>query len=187
MWRKTIAVLLLLACCVALVPGPSRAESLDEFVPRGDIPLPEPGDRLGLEEIQGTLDYNDGLGPQIPEWEPWVGYGLTAGEKWYGLVLPERKDLQERAKELVGKKVVVRGRVEKRTLHGLIPHQIEVLVVTSLRGVEPGTAKPVAVTPRIRSVPAVAQDPAPGRHEPVVAGGFVFLNPIPLGEKGPTS
>jgi hypothetical protein len=147
MWRKTIAVLLLLACGVVLVPGPSRAGSLDGFVPRGDILLPEPGDRLGLEEIQGTLDYNDGLGPQIPEWEPWVGYGLTAGQKWYGLVLPDRKDLHDRAKELVGKKVVVRGRLEKRTLQGLIPHQIEVLVVTSLRAAEQAAAKPVAVTP----------------------------------------
>jgi hypothetical protein len=147
MWRKTTVVLLLLACCVVLVPGTGRAERLDGFVPRDGILLPEPGDRLGLEEIQGTLDYNDGLGPQIPEWEPWVGYGLTAGQKWYGLVLPDRKDLQERARELVGKKVVVRGRLEKRTLQGLIPHQIEVLVVTGLRAAEPAAARPVVVTP----------------------------------------
>jgi hypothetical protein len=92
-----------------------------------------------LQEFEGTLDYNDSSGPHIPEWDPWIGFGITANGRWYGLVLPESKEVQEMARKLVGKKVSVRGTVEKRTLNGLFPQQIEVIVVwPDLRPVPPG-------------------------------------------------
>ncbi len=130
MWKKTAAALAVLTCCfafTALAPG------------AGKVDTPPAGIIQGAKEFEGTLDYNDGSGPHIPEWDPWIGFGITVDGRWYGLVLPESKDVQEMARKLIGKKVSVRGIVEKRTLNGLIPQQLEVIVVwPDLRPVVPG-------------------------------------------------
>jgi hypothetical protein len=151
MWQKTTAALAVLVCGFTLTAGAYG---------------PPLSDSRPVQEFEGTLDYLDGLGPRILEWDPWIGYGIRVGEKWYGLVLPERKDIQETAKKLVGKKAVVHGRVEQRTLGGLIPHQIDVIVVSDLH------AAPVAgkIEP-IRGWGGILRDESLQKHAP--AGGFI--------------
>jgi hypothetical protein len=84
-------------------------------------------------EINGTLDYNDGgLRPRIPEFGTWVGYSVTADGKWYGLDFRTNMELEEKAKRLTGKRAVVKGTVEERTLDGFIKQQIKVVVVSDL-------------------------------------------------------
>jgi hypothetical protein len=145
MLRKTMAMVAVLVCSFPLT---ALADGLDEWEnpPRTGPLLPDPLLKE-VQEFQGILDYNDGLGPQIPEWDPWIGYGITVQGKWQGLVLPKCKDVQELARKLIGKQAIVRGRIEQRTLNGLIRHQIDVIVVSSLRAVpdkKVGTAvKPI--------------------------------------------
>ncbi|HEY1860245.1 MAG TPA: hypothetical protein VGG61_07820, partial [Gemmataceae bacterium] len=94
-------------------------------------------------EINGVLEFEDGaLRPHIPEFGAWMGFGITADGKWFGLDLGEGKDRLdfaeriELAKKLVGKRVLVRGKVEERTLDGLIKQQIKVVVVSDLQEVD---------------------------------------------------
>ncbi len=94
-----------------------------------------PGDlyRWITIEINGTLDYDDGgLRPRIPEFGVWVGYSVTVDGKWYGFDFANDKELEEKAKKLNGRRVLVKGRVEERNLDGFIPRQIKVVVVSDL-------------------------------------------------------
>jgi hypothetical protein len=71
-----------------------------------------------------------------------MGYGITAAGKWFGLDLGEGKDRLdfaeriELAKKLVGKRVLVKGKVEERTLDGFIKQRIKVVVVSDLLAVD---------------------------------------------------
>ena len=91
-------------------------------------------------EINGTLHYEEGLDPsipRIPEYEEWVGYSITADGQWFGMDLGDNKELTEKAKILLGKRVVVKGTVEERSL-GLIPRKtIKVVAVSELTEAAP--------------------------------------------------
>jgi hypothetical protein len=90
-------------------------------------------------EINGTLSYEKGLDPRIPrilEYEEWVGYSISVGDTWFGLDFGDNKKLAQEAKKLLGKRVVVNGTLEERTL-GIIPRPIRVLVVTELQEAAP--------------------------------------------------
>jgi hypothetical protein len=86
-----------------------------------------------IVRVEGELGYDDGIGPHIPEFGVWVGPFLQAGPQWYGLDFGKSKELQETAKRLYGKKVVVEGIPQVRTLPGFITRQINVILVTNLR------------------------------------------------------
>jgi hypothetical protein len=90
-------------------------------------------------EINGTLSYEKGLDPSIPrmlEYEEWVGYSISAGDKWFGLDFGDNKELAAKAKKLLGKRVIVKGTVEDRML-GLLPRTIKVMVVSDLAEAAP--------------------------------------------------
>jgi hypothetical protein len=92
--------------------------------------------------LEGKLIAYDFLSPQIPEYEPWTAPSLEVGSAWYGLDFSENKALNDRVASLYGKTVKVTGRIEKRRLGGMIPHTINVLVVSKLKPVkEPGSVK----------------------------------------------
>jgi hypothetical protein len=92
--------------------------------------------------LEGKLVY-EGLGPHIPECDPWIGPALETGGTVFGLDfrdnLESRKieELFKRADKLYGKRVRVTGRLEKRQLGGLIPTTVYVLVVSDLQPVKP--------------------------------------------------
>jgi hypothetical protein len=96
-----------------------------------------PGAPVFVLTLEGKLVYEDGTGPHIPEFEPWIGPGLDTGGTWFGLDFGKNKDLLERAEKLSGRRVRVTGRLEQRQLGGLIPRTIYVLVVTDLQPVKP--------------------------------------------------
>jgi hypothetical protein len=84
-------------------------------------------------EITGMLDYDDGgLRPRIPEFGAWIGYSVTADGKWFGMDFLGNKEQEKKAKNLTGKRVLVKGYVEERTLEGFIPLKIKVVVVSDL-------------------------------------------------------
>jgi hypothetical protein len=85
-----------------------------------------------LIRVEGQLGYDDGRGPRIPEYGTWGGPFVQTGDHWYGLDFGKNKELQETAKRLYGKTVVVEGIPEVRPVPGLIPHNIDVIVVTRL-------------------------------------------------------
>jgi hypothetical protein len=97
-----------------------------------------------VQRVDGKLTFEDGRGAQIPEWEPWIGPGVETPDDWFGLDFKGNKELAARAAEWCGKQVRVTGRVERRTLSGLIPHQIRVLVVSDLQLLDT-VKKPVTV------------------------------------------
>jgi hypothetical protein len=123
MWKK----MLLVACLFGGLALPALAQDKpdDRAEPQSRLPV-------FVLTLDGKLTYHDGSGPQIPEWDPWIGHGLETGGSWFGLDFREHKELLKQAEKLSGKKVRVTGRLEKQTLGGLIPHQIDVLVVTGL-------------------------------------------------------
>jgi hypothetical protein len=122
MWQKMVLNIGLLACFALSALGGYPAPARDM-----------PGAPLFILTLDGKLVYHDGTGPQIPEWEPWIGPGLETCGSRFGLDFGDHKEMLKQAEKLYGKKVRVTGRLEKRTLQGLIPHQIDVLVVSDLK------------------------------------------------------
>jgi hypothetical protein len=131
MWKRTVLMAGLLAS-LGLPALAGQRSSAHDFLP-GKLAVPQ----FNLT-LDGKLVYHDGWGPQIPEWDPWIGPALETGGSWLGLDFGKNRELLQQAAKLYGKKVRVTGRLEKRTLPGLIPHQINVLVVTVLRPIEAG-------------------------------------------------
>jgi hypothetical protein len=129
MWKKMMLVAGLLGCLTYPLLG-GESPAAHNIIP-GKPCIPPV-----VRTLDGKLVYHDGSGPQIPEWEPWIGPGLETGDSWFGLDFREHKELLKQAEKLYGKKVRITGRLEKHTLQGLIRHQIDVLVVTDLQPVE---------------------------------------------------
>jgi hypothetical protein len=119
--------LLLAFNLVWMIPAPAGA---DEANTKGGALAPSVYEWTTVE-INGMLDYDDGgLRPRIPEFGDWIGYSVTADGKWFGIDFNGNKELEEVAKKLIGKRVVVKGKVEERTLDGFIPHKIKVVVAS---------------------------------------------------------
>jgi hypothetical protein len=83
--------------------------------------------------LDGTLMYEDGARPHIPEVDPWIGPAFESGGSWFGLDFGNNNKLLMEAQRLYGHKVRITGRLEKRCLGGLIPRTVDVLVVTVLK------------------------------------------------------
>jgi hypothetical protein len=122
--------LLLVASTLWIVPSPAAP------------PLGGPSSKGGIRvdgviewttiEINGTLDDDGGLRPHIPEFGAWIGHSVTADGKWFGLDFGTNKELEEKAKKLTGKRILVTGKVEERDLNGLIKQRIKVVVASQL-------------------------------------------------------
>src|SRR5262249_3513879 len=121
--------LLLAFNMVWMVPAPAGA---DQANTKGGMLAPGVQEWTTVE-INGILDYDDGTESRqriIEEYGVWIGYTVTADGKWFGIDFNGNKELEEKAKKLIGKRVVVKGKVEERTLDGLIPHKIKVVVAS---------------------------------------------------------
>jgi hypothetical protein len=134
--------LLLVSCALWIVPAPVAAAE----GPKGGV-LANSVTQWTTVEINGILDFDDGgLRPRIPEFGVWLGYGITVDGKWFGLDLGGDKEREEQAKQLIGKRVLVHGKVEERTLDGFIKQQIKVVVVSELEAVNLGDSITVQLT-----------------------------------------
>jgi hypothetical protein len=135
--------LLLVSCALWIVPAPFVAAAEEA---KGGV-LANSVTKWPTFEINGILDFDDGgLRPRIPEFGVWLGYGITVDGKWFGLDLGGDKERDELAKKLIGKRVLVRGTVEERTLDGFIKRQIKVVVVSELEAVNLGDSITVQLT-----------------------------------------
>jgi hypothetical protein len=122
-----------------IVPSPAVPSGLQQILPL-PVDSQEKGGVLGngvtqwtTVEINGILDDDDGgLRPRIPEFGTWIGYSIMADGKWFALDFGGNKEREENAKKLIGMRVIVRGKLEERTLDGLIKQQIKVAVVSEL-------------------------------------------------------
>jgi hypothetical protein len=86
-------------------------------------------------QLEGKLEYDDGMGPHIPEAGVWVGPFMVVKGDWYGLDFGKNKELADRARRLPGKRVRATGTLTMRDLPGGLKGfggPVRVLVVEKL-------------------------------------------------------
>jgi hypothetical protein len=127
--------LLLVSCALWIVPVPAAAAVVDSQGKSGI--LANSVTQWTTIEINGILEREDRvLRPQIPEFGVWHGYGIAANGKWFGLEFVGDREWEKQLMDLTGKRVRVKGKVEERTLDGLIKHNIKVVVVSELDAID---------------------------------------------------
>jgi hypothetical protein len=137
-----------------------------------------------LIQVEGQLGYDDGIGPQIPEFGVWVGPFVRAGDHWYGLDFGKNKELQEAAKVLYGSTVIVDGIPEVRTLPGLITRKIDVIVVTNLKvsAIRKTVTVEGRLTKKVLFIP-FRPDPCVGIQWELAANGTTYVLDLPHNER----
>jgi hypothetical protein len=134
MGKSLVLVAGLIGCLTVSARGAETAHA-----ERGLCPADLPTQFRVLKE--GKLIYLDPMRPRItiyplPVRSAWDGYGLEAGDRFYGLDFGKDKEFRQRADRLLDKKVRVIGTVELRTLPGNGDRKIDVLVVTEIESAE---------------------------------------------------
>jgi hypothetical protein len=128
MWKTMVLMVGLVGCLTLSAHG---AEPLaDQNGDKGKL-----GISVSLVTREGKLTQEDPW-KGAKEYGEWGGLGLQSGDHWYGLDFGANEELLKQMEKLNVKKARVTGLLTKRTLKGMIPHTIDVLVVTELQPVE---------------------------------------------------